>query len=72
MTRLLSMLAVTASLFLLSENAGMAAGKSPQECAKLDREYQALLQKEQQHQLTPVERRRMHQIDDESNIYCSN
>lgn len=46
MTRLLRMLAVTASLFILSDMAAMAAGKSPQECAKLDREYPMLLQKE--------------------------
>jgi hypothetical protein len=44
---------------------------TPQECAKLEREYQALQRKEKQGTLTAAERARMGHIDDVNNIYCS-
>jgi hypothetical protein len=68
--------AVLALAALIVGNAAFARNKpktdySPQECAKLDREYQALQAKEKRHGLTPAERARMGHIDDINNIYCS-
>jgi hypothetical protein len=44
---------------------------TPQECAKLEREYRALQQKEKNHTLTPADRARMNHIDDINNVFCS-
>jgi hypothetical protein len=44
---------------------------TPQECAKLEREYKALQNKEKLGTLTAAERARMGHIDDVNNIYCS-
>jgi hypothetical protein len=61
---------------LMTGNAASAQNKpktnyTPQECAKLEREYRALQQKEKNHTLTAAERARMQHIDDINNVFCS-
>jgi len=74
--RLLFASAATALAALMIGNAASARDNAktdytPQECAKLEREYQALQRKEKEGTLTAAERARMGQIDDINNIYCS-
>jgi hypothetical protein len=49
----------------------LAAGLTPAQCQQLEREYSRLQQKEQNGTATPADKRRMKQIDDQTNIYCS-
>lgn len=76
MKRLLAPTAAVVAVLIVGNVAAVAANKpktdySPQECAKLEREYQALQAKERKGKLTPAERARMGHIDDINNIYCS-
>lgn len=48
-----------------------AAGLTPAQCQNLEREYSRLQQKEQNGTATPADKRRMKQIDDQTNIYCN-
>jgi len=70
MTNLSKALVASVGIFLLAGNIASAAGLSPAQCNKLEREYKKLQDKEKRHQLTPAERKRMHEIDDQTNLYC--
>ncbi len=49
----------------------LAAGLTPAQCQQLEREYTRLQQKEQNHTATAADKKRMKQIDDQTNIYCN-
>ncbi|HEY5211081.1 MAG TPA: hypothetical protein VIJ42_16705 [Stellaceae bacterium] len=71
MTNLSKAVIASLGIFLLAGNIAVAAGLSPAQCTKLEREYKKLQDKEKRHQLTPADRKRMHEIDDQTNIYCN-
>lgn len=74
MMSLLTRTAAVVAALMIGNFVTVAVSKTnytPQECAKLEREYRALQQKERNHTLTPAERARMNHIDDINNVFCS-
>lgn len=76
MKRLLAPAAAVLAMLIIGNIAASAANKpktnyTPQECAKLEREYRALQQKERNHTLTPADKARRNHIDDINNVFCS-
>jgi hypothetical protein len=49
----------------------LAAGLSPAQCQKLESEYAQLQQKQKNGTATAADKKRMKQIDDQTNVYCS-
>lgn len=69
----LSQVTILAAGIVLAVGAGqaLAAGPPQVHCQQLEREYSQLQQKEQNGTATPADKRRMKQIDDQTNIYCN-